>query len=76
MPAERRESIFTTTNTLPVCANGPYITLSATRDGIHTVDVGTNKPIFDIFENKPLGKGPILKFDMKSGDVKLLKIQE
>lgn len=59
-----------------VCANGPYITLSATRDGIHTVDVGTDKPIFDIFENKPLGKGPILKFDMKSGDVKLLKIQE
>ncbi len=57
-----------------VYANGAYVSVCATTSEPHTIDVGTDETVYDALTGTPLGKGPVLKFDMKKGDVKFLRI--
>lgn len=59
-----------------VYANGNLVSLTATEDGEYTVDFGTDKPIFDAYTDARLGTGPTLKFNLKEGDNRLLRIGE
>ena len=61
-------------NDAVVYANGAYLSLTATRDGECTVDFGTDKEIFNAISGNSIGKGPVMKFDLKKGDNKFFKI--
>lgn len=57
-----------------VFANGAYVSLTAVQDGIYTVDLKTNETVYYVFTDKPIGKGPVFKFDLKKGGVKFFRI--
>lgn len=57
-----------------VFANGAYVSVCATTSETHTVDFATDKNIYDALTNELVGKGPILKFDLKKGEVRFLRI--
>lgn len=61
-------------NRASVIANGAYLSVSATEDGLVTLDVKSDKPVLDIATKKKIGNGPILKLEMKKGDTKFLRI--
>ena len=57
-------------------ANGKYLSLNATKNGICNVDLGREADVFDVIADKPLGRAKTLKFDFKRGDVKLLMLSQ
>ncbi len=57
-----------------VFANGAYISVTANTDELHEIDVGCDSSIYDALSGKRIGKGPVIKLDMKKGDIKMLRI--
>ena len=56
--------------------NNGYLSINTTRAGIHNIELKEESEVFDIIENKPLGKFKSVKLDLKAGEVKLWKISK
>ncbi len=57
-------------------ANGSYLSINATKDGRHTISLKDEADVFDVLENKPIGRFKTRKFNLKKGDVKLFKLSK
>ncbi len=61
-------------NNAVAVANGNYVAIHTTKDGAHTINLKEECNVFDVFENKELGKFKTKSFNLKMGDVKLFKL--
>ncbi|MCX7007279.1 MAG: hypothetical protein NTY53_08525, partial [Kiritimatiellaeota bacterium] len=55
-----------------VHANGPFISLHASQDGRLEIDTGCAEPVSDLLTGEKLGAGPIVFWDAKFGESKIL----
>ncbi|MDR3709480.1 MAG: beta-galactosidase [Capsulimonadaceae bacterium] len=56
-----------------VFANGPYIAVHATQDGLVTLDTGKRSAILDAMTGQRLGMGPVARLPMTAGDNVIIK---
>ncbi len=63
-------------NNAVAVANGNYVAINTVKDGTHTLTLKDETEVFDILENKNLGKFKTKTFDLKKGDVKLFKLNK
>lgn len=62
-------------NECNVCANGPYITLHASRSGAVNVDTGRTGTVVDYLTGECLGSGPKLRLTVAEGETRILEIK-
>ncbi len=62
-------------NECNVCANGPYITLHASRPGAVNVDTGRTGTVVDYLTGENLGSGPKLRLTLAEGETRILEIR-
>ena len=63
-------------NSAVASANGNYVGFNTTKDGKHTLTLKEEVEVFDVLENKNLGRFKTKVFDLKKGDVKLFKLKK
>ena len=63
-------------NNAVALANGRYLSVNPTKDGLHTVSLKEEAEVFDLLENKPLGRFKSKTFDLKKGDVKFFRLSK
>jgi len=64
--------IFTEDNS-PVWATEEYISLQAHKEGPVLVNTGRAQPVVDALSGVTLGTGPLLRLEMKQGEVRVLR---
>jgi hypothetical protein len=57
-------------------ANANYVGFHTTKDGKHTLTLKEEADVYDVLENKNLGRFKTKVFDLKMGDVKLFKLKK
>ena len=62
-------------NDCNACANGPYITLHASRTGMVNIDTGKPGTIVDYLTGQNLGLGPKLRLNITEGETRILEIK-
>jgi hypothetical protein len=55
-----------------VHANGPFLSLHAAQDGRLDIDTGRTGPVRDLLTGEKLGDGPVISWDAKFGESKIL----
>ena len=65
---------FYVDNDAVATANANYVGFHTTKDGKHTLTLKEEAEVFDVLENKNLGRFKTKVFDLKMGDVKLFKL--
>ena len=63
-------------NNAVATANANYVAFHTTKDGKHTLTLKEEAEVFDVLENKKLGRFKTKTFDLKKGDVKLFKLSK
>ena len=63
-------------NSAVASANGKYVGFNTTKDGKHTLTLKEEAEVFDVLEDKNLGRFKTKTFDLKKGDVKLFKLKK
>ena len=63
-------------NNAVVSANGDYVGFNTTKAGKHTLTLKEEAEVFDVLENKKLGRFKTKTFDLNVGDVKLFKLSK
>ncbi len=56
-----------------VWSNGPYVAVQATRDGPVAVRLKSRNVVSDAITGERIGSGPHLTFNMRKGDIRVLK---
>ena len=67
---------FYVDNDAVATANANYLGFHTTKDGKHTLTLKEEAEVFDVLENKNLGRFKTKVFDLKMGDVKLFKLSK
>ena len=63
-------------NNAVATANANYVCFHTTKDGKHTLTLKAEADVYDVLENKNLGRFKTKVFDLKMGDVKLFKLKK
>ena len=63
-------------NNAAASVNGDYIGFNTTKAGKHTLNLKSEAEVFDVLENKNLGRFKTKTFDLNVGDVKLFKLSK
>ena len=63
-------------NSAVASANSNYVGFNTTKDGKHTLTLKEEVEVYDVLENKNLGRFKTKVFDLKKGDVKLFKLKK
>jgi hypothetical protein len=57
-----------------VYANGPFMALHASQDGLLQVDFGQTGPVKDLLSKQLIGNGPVLSLSMRRGETRVLRV--